>query len=332
MKQIFRYREILLVIIIAALLAVFSTRAPGFARPGNLSNIFNDTSILIILALGQMTVILTKSIDLSVAANVAFTGMAVGMLNASYPDLPLPLIVLVALSIGAILGALNGLFVWKLNIPSIVVTLGTLTIYRGMAFVLSGGAWVNAHQMSEPFLQTPRQLFLGLPVLGWIAIIIVVVMYLVMSRTFLGRAIYASGGNPTAAVYAGIDVGRTRFFAFVISGTLAGLCGYLWVSRYAVAYVDIAAGFELDSVAACVIGGISTLGGIGSVAGAVLGALFLGVIKNALPVINISPFSQMAISGGVIIAAVIFNARQERRRGRIILRDRGASEQIEVAA
>jgi rhamnose transport system permease protein len=331
-KQIFRYREILLVIIIAILLAVFSTRAPGFAKPGNLSNIFNDTSILIILALGQMTVILTKSIDLSVAANVAFTGMAVGMLNATYPDLPLALVVLVALAIGAVLGALNGLFVWKLNIPSIVVTLGTLTIYRGMAFVLSGGAWVNAHQMSEPFLQTPRQLFLGLPVLGWTAIVIVAAMYLLMSRTFLGRAIYASGGNPTAAVYAGIDVGRTRFFAFVISGTLAGLCGYLWVSRYAVAYVDIAAGFELDSVAACVIGGISTLGGIGSVAGAVLGALFLGVIKNALPVINISPFSQMAISGGVIIAAVIFNARQERRRGRIILRDRGASEQIEATA
>ncbi|WP_081497088.1 ABC transporter permease [Phyllobacterium sp. YR531] len=330
MKLIFRFREMLLVIIIAILLAVFSTRAPGFAKPGNLANIFNDSSILIILALGQMTVILTKSIDLSVAANVAFTGMIVGMLNATYPDVPLPAIILVALFIGAILGAINGLFVWKLNIPSIVVTLGTLTIYRGMAFVLSGGAWVNAHQMTEPFLQAPRHLFLGLPVLGWAAIIIVTVMYLVMSRTFLGRAIYASGGNPTAAVYAGIDVGRTRFFAFVISGTLAGLCGYLWVSRYAVAYVDIAAGFELDSVAACVIGGISTLGGIGSVAGAVLGALFLGVIKNALPVINISPFSQMAISGAVIIAAVIFNARQERRRGRIILRDRGASEQIEV--
>lgn len=331
-KLIFRFREMLLVIIIAILLAVFSTRAPGFAKPGNLANIFNDSSILIILALGQMTVILTKSIDLSVAANVAFTGMTVGMLNATYPDVPLPAIIFVALFTGAILGAINGLFVWKLNIPSIVVTLGTLTIYRGMAFVLSGGAWVNAHQMTEPFLQAPRQLFLGLPVLGWAAIIIVAVMYLVMSRTFLGRAVYASGGNPTAAVYAGIDVGRTRFFAFVISGTLAGLCGYLWVSRYAVAYVDIAAGFELDSVAACVIGGISTLGGIGSVAGAVLGALFLGVIKNALPVINISPFSQMAISGAVIIAAVIFNARQERRRGRIILRDRGASEQIEVVA
>jgi rhamnose transport system permease protein len=331
-KKIFRFREMLLMIIIAILLIVFSIRAPGFAQPGNLAKIFNDSSILIILALGQMTVILTKSIDLSVAANVAFTGMAVGMLNATYPDLPLGAIVATALCIGALLGAINGFFVWKLNIPSIVVTLGTLTIYRGMAFVLSGGAWVNAHQMTEPFLQTPRHLFLGLPVLGWIAIVIVAVMYLLMSRTFLGRAVYASGGNPTAAAYTGIDVGRTRFFAFVISGTLAGLCGYLWVSRYAVAYVDIAAGFELDSVAACVIGGISTLGGIGSVAGAVLGALFLGVIKNALPVINVSPFSQMAISGAVIIAAVIFNARQERRRGRIILRDRGASEQIEATA
>ena len=120
----------------------------------------------------------------------------------------------------------------------------------------------------------------------------------------------------------------------MLSGALAGLCGYLWVSRYAVAYVDIANGFELDSVAACVIGGISIAGGVGSVAGTVLGALFLGVIKNALPVIGISPFTQMAISGTVIILAVVFNARRERNRGRIILRDKAARDTIskEVAA
>ncbi|WP_420892871.1 ABC transporter permease subunit, partial [Pseudomonas mediterranea] len=110
----------------------------------------------------------------------------VAMLNAAQPGPPLTLIVVIALGIGAILGAINGLFVWKLGIPSIVVTLGTLTIYRGMAFVLSGGGWVNAHQMTEPFLQTPRQLFLGLPVLGRTAIVIVAVIYIVMSRTFLG--------------------------------------------------------------------------------------------------------------------------------------------------
>jgi len=157
--------------------------------------------------------------------------------------------------------------------------------------------------------------------LGWAAVLVIAIISLVFTRTVFGRALYAAGGNPTAALYAGIDVGRTRFFAFVLSGSLAGLCGYLWVSRYAVAYVDIAAGFELDTVAACVIGGISTLGGIGSVGGAILGALFLGVIKNALPVINISPFWQMAISGFVIIVAVLFNARQEKRKGRLILRD-----------
>ncbi len=332
MKQLLKQRELLLLVIIALMVGLFASRAPGFASPGNLANIFNDTSILIIIALGQMAVILTKSIDLSVAANLAFTGMAVAMLNATYPGLPLVLLIVLAVGIGAVLGAINGILVWKLNIPAIVVTLGTLTIYRGMAFVLSGGAWVNAHQMTAPFLNTPRTVVFGLPLLGWTAIVIVALIYVLLTRTFFGRALYASGGNPTAAVYTGINVGRTRFFAFVLSGALAGLCGYLWVSRYAVAYVDVAAGFELDSVAACVIGGISTLGGIGTVAGAVLGALFLGVIKNALPVIDISPFWQMAISGSVIILAVIFNARQEKRRGRIILRDKAAKTYEEAPA
>ncbi|MCK8779317.1 ABC transporter permease [Rhizobium sp. NTR19] len=326
MKKLLKNRESLLVMIIAIMIAGFATRAPGFAAPGNLANIFNDTSILIILALGQMTVILTKSIDLSVAANLAFTGMAVAMTNAAYPDVPLALLIVMAIGIGAFLGAINGYLVWALQIPPIVVTLGTLTIYRGMAFVLSGGGWVNAHQMTQSFLNVPRLPVLGLPILSWVAIIIVVGAWFVMTRLPFGRAAYASGGNPTAAVYAGIDTGKTRFFAFMLSGALAGLCGYLWVSRYAVAYVDVAIGFELDTVAACVIGGISIAGGIGSVAGALLGALFLGIIKNALPVIGISPFAQMAISGVVIVLAVVFNARAERKVGRIILRDRAAPE------
>jgi rhamnose transport system permease protein len=302
------------------MIAGFATRADGFATPANLANIFNDTSILIILALGQMTVILTKSIDLSVAANLAFTGMAVAMANAAFPGTPLVLLIVMAIGIGAFLGAINGYLVWALQMPPIVVTLGTLTIYRGMAFVLSGGGWVNAHQMTPSFLNIPRLPILGLPVLSWIAILIVIGAWFALTRLPFGRAAYASGGNPTAAVYAGIDIGWTKGLAFVLSGALAGLSGYLWVSRYAVAYVDIAAGFELDTVAACVIGGISIAGGIGSVAGAVLGALFLGVIKNALPVIGISPFAQMAISGIVIVLAVVFNARAEKKAGRIILR------------
>lgn len=332
MQRLLKNREILLALIIVVMIAGFSTRASNFATPGNLATIFNDTSILIILALGQMTVILTKSIDLSVAANLAFTGMAVAMLDAAYPGLPLALLIVIAIGIGAALGAINGFLVWLLQIPPIVVTLGTLTIYRGMAFVLSGGSWVNAHQMTPDFLGLPRISVLGMPILSWAAIAIVFLIWFVLTRTPFGRSTYAAGGNPTAAVYAGIDVGQARFLAFVLSGALAGLSGYLWVSRYAVAYVDIAAGFELDSVAANVIGGVSIAGGIGSVIGTVLGALFLGVIKNALPVIGISPFAQMAISGVVIVLAVVFNARAEAKKGRIILRDRAAKDSQEVTA
>ena len=332
MQRLLKNREILLAGIIILMIIGFSMRAPGFEKPANLVNIFNDTSILIILALGQMGVILTKSIDLSVAANLAFTGMAVAMTNAAFPGVPLPLLIAMAVGIGACLGGINGFLVWALRIPPIVVTLGTLTIYRGMAFVLSGGGWVNAHQMSPSFLNIPRLPILGVPVLSWIAVFMIAGAWLVLTRTSFGRSAYASGGNPSAAIYAGIDVGRTRFLAFVLSGALAGLAGYLWVSRYAVAYVDIAAGFELDSVAANVIGGISIAGGIGSVAGAVLGALFLGVIKNALPVIGISPFAQMAISGIVIVLAVVFNARAEAKKGRIILRDQAAKDTAKEAA
>jgi rhamnose transport system permease protein len=313
-------RELLLAAIIVALIGLIATRFPAFARPANLANVLNDTSILIMLALGQMAVILTKCIDLSVAANLALNGMVVAMLNAAYPGLPIPLLMLVALCLGAALGAANGLMVWKLDIPPIVATLGTLTIYRGAIFVLSGGAWVNAHEMSPAFKALPRASLAGLPVLTWIAIVAILAVWVLLTRTPLGRAFYAAGGNPHAAIYTGIDVGRTRCAAYILSGALAGICGYLWVSRYAVAYVDVAGGFELDVIAACVIGGVSIAGGIGSVGGAILGALFLGVIKNALPVIDISPFWQLAISGIAIIAAVAFNARAERTKGRVILK------------
>ena len=313
-------RDILLALVLIALIGLIYLRFPGFASPASLLGVFNDTSILIILALGQMAVILTRCIDLSMASNLALTGMCTAMLNASMPSIPIPVLMLTALAIGAILGSINGLLVWKLDIPPIVVTLGTLTIFRGIIFLLSDGQWINAHEMSPAFKALPRAEFLGLPILSWVAVTCVICLYMLLNRTAMGRAFYAVGGNPDAAVYTGINVGKNRFNAFVLSGALSGIAGYLWVSRYAVAYVDIAAGFELDVVAACVIGGISIAGGTGTVAGAVLGALFLGVIKNALPVVNISPFWQQAISGAAIIIAVIFNARSARRPGRLILK------------
>jgi len=320
MNRLIRHREIWLAGAIVLLIGLISTRFGAFASPGNLATIFNDTSILMILALGQMVVILTRSIDLSMASNLAFTGMVVAMLNAAHPAIPVPVLMLVAAGVGLLLGAVNGLFVWKLDIPSIVVTLGTLTIYRGATFVMSGGAWVNADRMSATFIGLQRMQFVGVPLLSWFAIVAIAAFFLMLTRTALGRSFYAIGVNPTAAVYAGINVGRTKFLAFCISGLVAGICGYLWVSRYVIASVEIANGYELNIIAACVIGGISIAGGIGSVGGAVLGALFLGIISSALPVINVSPFWQMAISGSAIILAVVLNARGERRRGRIILK------------
>ena len=326
-QRLLKHREALLAAVILLMIAAIGSRVPSFVSPGNLVEIFNDTAILIILALGQMMVLLTKGIDLSMAANLALTGMIVALLNFQHPELPVWALMLLATACGLVMGMVNGLLVWKLGIPAIVVTLGTMSIYRGIIFLLSNGGWINSHQMSDSFLVLPRFALLGLPVLSWCAIaaVIVVSYFLRYSRT--GRALYTAGGNATAAYYTGINAGKMQFISFCLSGALAGFCGYLWISRFAVAYVDVANGFELQVVAACVIGGISTMGGIGRVLGCLCGALFLGVINNALPVIGISPFWQMAISGAVIVIAVLLNERSNKHKGRLILRNAALARQ-----
>jgi rhamnose transport system permease protein len=320
MSRLLRVREIWTILAILILLAVTTWRRPDFIAPGNLLSVFNDTSLLLILALGQMAVILTRSIDLSIASNVALSGMIVALINSTYPDVPVPLLILVSCLCGLGLGAFNGMLVWLLGIPAIVVTLGTLAIYRGLTFLIAGGTWVNASELTPEFIEFTRRTILGLPALSWFAIAIAVLFYLFMTRVPTGRNIYAIGVNPTASVYAGIDVGRTKFIAFCTSGLIAGLCGYLWVSKFVIASSETAIGYELQVIAACVIGGVSIAGGVGSVAGAILGALFLGTLGRALPVLGISPFWQTALVGAAIILAVILNSRAERRGGRIILR------------
>lgn len=317
-KQLLKHREALLAAVIILMIGAIGSRAPSFVSPGNLVEMFNDTAILIILALGQMMVLLTKGIDLSMAANLALTGMIVALLNAHYPGIPVAALLALATLLGLLMGMINGLLVWRLGIPAIVVTLGTMSIYRGIIFLLSEGSWVNSHQMSADFLGLPRASLLGMPLL-------LVGYFLRYSRT--GRALYTAGGNATAAYYTGINAGKMQFVSFCLSGALAGFCGYLWISRFAVAYVDVANGFELQVVAACVIGGISTMGGTGRVLGCLCGALFLGVINNALPVIGISPFWQMAISGAVIVIAVLLNERGNKGHGRLILRDAALARQ-----
>lgn len=320
MRRLARSREIWLVVADVALVALIGLRSPDFVRPANLAQVFNDGSLLIMLTLGQMAVVLSRSLDLSMASNLCFSGMAVAMLNAAHPDIPAGALIVIAVLVGVALGAANGVLIWAFGVPSIVVTLGTLAIYRGATYVLSGGAWVNADRMSPAFIGLQRIAILGLPVLSWIAIAVIVLFAALMRWTAFGRSVYAVGVNSTAAVYIGIDVGRTKFFVFCLSGAVAGLVGYLWVSRYVIASVEVANGYELTIIAACLVGGVSVAGGVGSVGGAVLGALFLAIIADALPVVNVSPFWQMAISGVAIIVAVALNARGARRPGRIILK------------
>ncbi|BCH34324.1 ABC transporter permease [Mesorhizobium sp. L-8-10] len=319
MKRLFDYRELILALVLVVGVAAIGSYQPVFLRWDNISDMLTETSVLFMMALAQMTVILTRGIDLSVAANLALSGMLAALVSQYYPDTPLVLMILAGVLSGLVLGLFNGLLIAFLGIPPIVMTLGTLAVFRGMIIIIAGGDQVNASEMGAAFQAFPKQVFLGLASPVWIAIVVSFLFWAFLNHTRAGRGLYAVGGNPVAARYCGIDLRRQELLSYAISGAVAGLCGYLWVARYGVAYSEIASGYELTVIAACVIGGVSIGGGVGSVAGTLLGALFLGIVMTALPVLQISPFWQMAISGAVILAAVVINARAERRPDKLIL-------------
>jgi rhamnose transport system permease protein len=319
MSLLLKYRELVLALILAVAVAAIGFYQPVFVEWDNLSDMFTETSVLFMMALAQMVVILTRGIDLSVAANLALSGFLAALVSQYYPGVPLVLMILVGVLSGLVLGMANGALVAVLGIPPIVVTLGTLAVYRGMIIIIAGGDQVNASEMGASFQAFPKDLFLGLTTPIWIAIVVSALFWVFLNFTRTGRGLYAVGGNPVAARYCGIDQGWQEFLAYSISGAVSGLCGYLWVARYGVAYSEIANGYELTVIAACVIGGVSIGGGVGTVPGALLGALFLGIVNTALPVLQITPFWQMAISGAVILAAVVINARAERRPDKLIL-------------
>jgi rhamnose transport system permease protein len=317
--NLLKQREPLLAAMVVLLVLAVGMKEPAFLSLDSLANVVTDSTLLVMLALTQMLVIVTRGVDLSVASNLALSGMVAAMLGAHYPGLPLALIMLAAVAVGLGLGLVNGWLIGYLELPPIVVTLGTMSVYRGAVFVLSGGAWVSAHQMPPHFIAFPLDRLLGLPHLVWIAAATLAVMAWVARSTRFGRDLYAIGNAPQCAGYIGIASHKRLLWTYALSGAVAGLCGYLWVARYAVAYTEIAYGFEFTVIAACVIGGVSIGGGVGTVLGATLGALFLTVIGNALPVLQVSPFWQSALTGLVILVAVLINARGAGRRSRQIL-------------
>lgn len=325
-----KYREVLLASIIVLLVVFVGLRNPVFLSPGNLMDVINDTSILAIMAAGMMCVLLIGSIDISVAANLALSGMAVGLImrnnlviteatanTAKFAQsTPLSLLLLIGLAVGLIVGILNGLLISKGRILPIIATLGMQYIARAVCFLISGGDWVRKHQMSTAMDMLTHKRILGVSSLIWIAAIVYVLLYLWITYTRSGRSIYAVGSNEEAASMRGIAVDRAKIIAHGIMGLLSGLAGVLWISRYGSAAHDTASGFELSVIASCVLGGVSVSGGSGRLPGVLLGAILIGVINNALPMLKVSSFWKMTIQGLMILAAILSNVALRRMTDR----------------
>jgi rhamnose transport system permease protein len=322
MKKVWKThkRELILLGLLVALLVGVGVRSPAFISFKTFDAIWHDSALLIVLALTQMLVIMSRGIDLSVAANLALSGMLVGLLAKAVPGIPvIALLTLGALS-GLMLGIINAALINFLEIPPIVSSLGMMSVYRGLTYVVSGGQWINANELPVALVDFPNARLLGITGLEWVSLIALVLGWFLVQQSRFGREIRALGGNPNAAKYVGISATRRLFALYALSGVVAGVAGVLWVSRFALANTDIASGFELQVVAACVLGGVSIAGGVGSVLGTALGAIFLTTLYNALPVINVSPFWQTAIVGVAILVAAIVNQGASRGIGKTILR------------
>ena len=323
-QAVVRFREVGIILFILALAALVSLRSPAFLTVSNFQDIFLNISILAIVALAQMMVIITRGIDLSVGSTIGLTAMMVSFTVVSFPVVSGPLALLLGMALGAVLGSFNGLIIAGGGVPPIIATLGTLSIYRGLVFLYSGGTWINAFEMPPSFREIAKGTPLGVPNLILFAIAVAVAVFLFLAYTRTGRNIYAVGSNPDAARFAGIPIQRTIFLVYLLSGVLCGLAGVLWASRFEAAQTNTAMGFELQTVAAPVVGGVNIFGGSGSVLGVILGAFLLGIINNALTLSKISPFWQLAVQGLLILLAVITDATISRRLQRIVAHRRGA--------
>lgn len=310
--KIAKFRELGLVGFILVLILFVQVQNPSFLTLENIDDLLTNTAILSILALGMMLVIVTRGIDLSIGATLALAGMITALTTKNYPELHPLLLILLGIVIGLICGAIVGGLVAKLKILPIIATLGMMNVFRGSTFSISGGKWVSADQMPAHFKAIATGSFLGINHLIWIAILIYVIFYYFVNYTRTGRQIYAVGSNPESAKVSGIHNDRILLLVYMIMGGLSGLAGVLWVSKFASAQGDTASGYELTVIAACVLGGVNIAGGVGKISGVLLGAILIGILNNALPLLDVSPFWQMAIQALIILIAVLANALVKR--------------------
>jgi rhamnose transport system permease protein len=301
---VLRIRAFGIVAALVLLIVVTTAIQPRFLSRQELTFVLLDTTVFALLAVGQTMVVLTRNVDLSVGSVLGLAAFLSADLFGKHPGISIVVVFLTGLGIGVACGAVNGLLTTVGRVPSLVVTLATLYIIRGLDIWIVGGGQVVASSLPNAFLNIPQASIEGVPDLALViaGVVAVAAYYLRSFRS--GRELYAIGSNPEAARLAGIPMGRRVFGAFVLSGALAGIAGVLWAARYGT--IDSTAGtsYELQVVAAVVVGGVAIFGGSGSVVGAALGALLLNTINSALYVLGISAFWDQAIAGGLLLAAI----------------------------
>jgi ribose/xylose/arabinose/galactoside ABC-type transport system permease subunit len=300
-------RPYMLYIAFAILLVIFSFASPWFLSLENFLNIGRQTTLVSIVAVGMTFVIIARQIDLSVASNLALSGMAASLAMA-YVANNWIVGALAGIGCGALVGFINGLLTTRLAIPSFLVTLGTLSAARGLALMVTN---------TKPVIITDETYFavfgegslLGIPApIAW-TVAAMIVGILLLHYNIFGRRIYAAGGNPTAALYSGIQIKRVTTLAFVLTGMLAGLAALVLSARSHAARPDVVQGMELDVIASVILGGCSLFGGRGFILGTLLGSLIIGTLNNGLVLLGVSSPMQLVIKGAIIVAAVAFTKR-----------------------
>lgn len=316
-----------------AVLVFFSLAAPNFLSTANLILMSKHVALNALLAIGMTFVIITGGIDLSVGSIVGLCGMVAGGLILNGIDLGfgytiffnVPEIILITLAVGVGVGIINGLLITKLNVAPFIATLGTLYVMRGLALLSSDGATFANLVGREEYGTTGFAIlgagsFLGLPLTIWILVAVALAAAYIAGKTPLGRHIFAVGGNERAAGLSGIRVNRVKMFVYMFSGFCAALVGLIISSQLMASHPATGETFELNAIAAAVLGGTSMSGGRGTIGGTIIGAFVIGILSDGLVMMGVSSFWQTVIKGVVIIAAVVVDQAQRKLQQRVVLR------------
>ncbi|PSL34333.1 ribose ABC transporter membrane protein [Planomicrobium soli] len=290
------------------IIAIITILNPGFLAISNLMNVLRQVSINALIAFGMTFVILTGGIDLSVGSILALTGALTAGMMASGVD-PI-LAMLVGLLLGAVLGAINGIIIAKGKVAPFIATLATMTIYRGLTLVYTEGRPVSGLGDSVPFQMLGKGYLFGIPVPVVTMLISFGILYFILKKTTFGRRVYAVGGNEEASILSGINTTRIKIYVYSLVGLLSALAAIILTSRLNSAQPTAGQMFELDAIAAVVLGGTSLTGGRGWIVGTLIGALIIGVLNNGLNLIGVSSFFQQVVKGAVILLAVLLDRKK----------------------